>query len=45
MIKTIGMRFLIYLIMECIRWYTAYPLSCRHLEKMTQEQNVDVKHF
>ena len=27
-----GMRFPIDVILVCIRWYSAYPLSYRHLE-------------
>ena len=29
-----GMRFPIDVILVCIRWYVAYPLSYRHLEEM-----------
>ena len=28
----------------CARWYAAYPLSFRHLEKMMQERGVFVDH-
>ena len=28
----------------CIRWYAAYPLSFRHLEEMMQERGVFVDH-
>ena len=31
-----GMRFPIEVILVCIRWYAAYPLSCRHLEEMME---------
>jgi putative transposase len=44
MINTKGMRFPIDLILVCIRWYAAYPLSYRHLEEMMQERGVDVDH-
>ena len=27
-----GMRFPVEVILVCIRWYAAYPLSSRHLE-------------
>jgi len=37
-----GMRFPIDVILICIRWYAAYPLSYRHLEKMMQERGVSV---
>ena len=35
------MRFPIEVILVCIRWYAAYPLSCRHLEEMMEECGVD----
>ena len=38
-----GMRFPIEVILVCIRWYAAYPLSCRHLEEM-EERGVTVDH-
>ena len=44
MLATQGMRFPIDIILVCIRWYTAYPLSCRHLEEMMQERCVHVDH-
>ena len=28
----------------CVRWYAAYPLSLRHLEEMMQEHGVFVDH-
>lgn len=40
MLNTKGMRFPIDVIMVCIRWYAAYPLSYRHLEEMMQERGV-----
>ncbi len=42
--NTKGMRFPVDLILVCIRWYAAYPLSYRHLEEMMQERGVDVDH-
>ena len=39
-----GMRFPIDVILVCIRWYVAYPLSYRHLEKMMEERGVSVDH-
>ena len=39
-----GMRFPIEVILVCIRWYAAYPLSCRHLEEMMEERDVKVDH-
>jgi hypothetical protein len=38
------MRFPIDVILACIRWYTAYPLSYRYLEEMMQEHGVSVDH-
>jgi putative transposase len=31
-------------ILTCVRWYVAYPLSYRHLEEMMQERGVSVDH-
>lgn len=39
-----GMRFPIDVILVCIRWYAAYPLSYRHLEEMMQERGMCVDH-
>ena len=39
-----GMRFPIEVILVCIRWYAAYPLSSRHLEEMMEERGVTVDH-
>jgi len=44
MLATKGMRFPIDIILVCIRWYAAYPLSYRHLEEMMQERGVFVDH-
>jgi putative transposase len=44
MLNTKGMRFPIDVILVCIRWYAAYPLSYRHLEEMMQERGVAVDH-
>jgi transposase-like protein len=44
MLNTKGMRFPIDVILVCIRWYAAYPLSYRHLEEMVQERGVVVDH-
>jgi putative transposase len=38
------MHFPIDVILVCIRWYVAYPLSYRHLEEMMQERGVAVDH-
>ena len=39
-----GMRFRINVMLVCIRWYAAYPLSYRHLEEMMEECGVSVDH-
>ena len=39
-----GVRFPIDMILVCIRWYAAYPLSYRHLEEMMEERGVSVEH-
>ena len=44
MLNTKGLRFPIDVILVCIRWYAAYPLSYRHLEEMMQERGVLVDH-
>ena len=30
--------------LTCVRWYVAYPLSLRHVEEMMQERGVCVDH-
>jgi len=42
MLSAKGMRFPLEIILVCIRWYVAYPLSYRHLEEMMQERGVVV---
>jgi transposase-like protein len=44
MLNTKGRRFPVNVILVCIRWYAAYPLSYRHLEEMMQERGVSVDH-
>ncbi|HST79054.1 MAG TPA: IS6 family transposase [Verrucomicrobiae bacterium] len=44
MLNTKGMRFPVDVILVCIRWYAAYPLSYRHLEAMMHERGVLVAH-
>ena len=44
MLATKGMRFPIDVILVCIRWYAAYPLSYRHLKEMMQDRGVFVDH-
>jgi putative transposase len=31
-------------ILTCVRWYVAYPLSDRQIEEMMQERGVSVDH-
>jgi putative transposase len=38
------MRFLINVILVCIRWYVVYPLSYRDLEEMMEDCGVSVNH-
>ena len=44
MLNTKGMRFPIDVMLVCIRWYAAYPLSCRHIEEMMEERGVSLDH-
>ena len=44
MLTVKGMRFPIDIILVCIRWHAAYPLSYRHLEEMMEERGVFVDH-
>ena len=44
MLNSKGMRFPIDVILVCIRWFVAYPLSYRHLEEMMEERCVEVDH-
>ena len=44
MLNFSGMRFPKEIILVCIRWYAAYPLSYRHLEEMMEERGVSVDH-
>ena len=37
-------RFQSEIILICIRWYLAYPLSYRHIEEMMKERGVAVDH-
>ena len=32
------------IILTCVRWYLAYPLSYRQLEELMQERSVSVDH-
>lgn len=44
MLDSKGMRFPLDVILMCIRWYVAYPLSYRHVEEMMGERGVNVDH-
>ena len=44
MLAAKGMRFPIDVILVCICWYAAYPLSYHHLEEMMQERGVFIGH-
>ena len=44
MISFKRMRFPIDVVLVCVRWYVAYPLSYRQLEEMMQERGVSVDH-
>jgi putative transposase len=39
-----GTHFEATVILTCVRWYLAYPLSYRQLEEMMQERGVSVDH-
>ena len=44
MLAAKGMRLPIDVILVCIRWHAAYPLSYRHLQEMMRERGVFVDH-
>jgi len=44
MLATKVMRFPVDVTLVCIRWYSAYPLSYRHLDEMMEECGVYVDH-
>ena len=39
------LRFPLEIMLVCVRWYVAYPLSLRNLEEMMNERGVTVDHF
>ena len=39
-----GTRFLQKIMLTCVRWYVAYPLSYRHVEELMEERGVSVDH-
>ena len=44
MVSFKGTHFVQDIILTCVRWYLAYPLSCRHVEELMQERGVPVDH-
>jgi putative transposase len=44
MVSFKGTHFVKDIILTCVRWYVAYPLSYRQLEEMMQERGVSVDH-
>jgi putative transposase len=44
MVSFKGAHFLKDIILTCVRWYVAYPLSYRQVEELTQERGVSVDH-
>ena len=38
------MHYPLKVMLVCVRWYAAYPLSLRHIEEMMQERGVFVDH-
>ncbi len=50
MIEALGrvilrMHYPLEVMLVCVRWYAAYPLSFRHIEEMMIERGVFVDHF
>jgi putative transposase len=44
MVSFKGAHFLKDIILTCVRWYVAYPLSYRQVEELRQERGVSVDH-
>ena len=42
MVNFRGARFVATVILTCVRWYLAYPLSYRDVEELTQERGGSV---
>ena len=38
------MHYPLEVMLTCVRWYAAYPLSLRHIEEMMEERGVFVDH-
>src|SRR5258706_5974329 len=39
-----GMHYPLDVLVMCVRWYVAYPLSLRHIEEMVAERGICVDH-
>jgi hypothetical protein len=39
-----GVHFVKGIILPCVCWYVAYPLSYRHVEELMRERGVEVAH-
>ena len=37
-------HYLLEVLLTCVRWYVAYPLSLRHIEEMMAERGIFVDH-
>jgi putative transposase len=44
MVSFKGAHFVKDIILTCVRWYVAYPLSYRHVEELMRERGVPVDH-
>jgi putative transposase len=44
MVRFKGVHFVKDIILTCVRWYVAYPLSYRQVEELMQERGVSVNH-
>jgi transposase-like protein len=44
MISFKGAHFPPDIILTCVRWYVAYPLSYRHVEELLEERGVPIDH-
>src|SRR5687768_14663486 len=44
MVSFKGTHFVKDIMLTCMRWYLAYPLSYRHVEELMQERGVSVDH-
>jgi putative transposase len=44
MVRFKGVHFVKDIILTCVRWYVAYPLSYRQVEELMQERSVSVNH-